>query len=61
MSTIKAATTVENLDYTDQSKQLNNPQLFVGFSTGQVGDKLVREGDIDETRRSILPSSQKVL
>ncbi len=51
VSTIKAATTVENVDYIDQSQQLNDRQLFVGFSTRQVVDKLVREGDIDEKRR----------
>ena len=45
VSAIKAATTVEDVDYTDQRKQLNNPELFVGFSNRQVVDKLVREGD----------------
>lgn len=48
---IKAARTVEDVDYEGQSQQLKDNQLFVGFATRQKLDKFVNKGDVDERKR----------
>ena len=51
---IKAAKTVEKVNFEEESQQLKDGQLFIGFVTRQLLNKLVDEGYIDERKRDQL-------
>ena len=48
---IKAAKTVDKVNFEEESQQLKDGQLFIGFATRQLLNKLVDEGYIDERKR----------
>ena len=48
---IKAAKTVDKVNFEVESQQLKDGQLFIGFATRQLFYKLVKEGYIDERKR----------
>ena len=48
---IKAAKTVDRVNFEGESQQLKISQLFIGFATRQALEKLVNEGDIDKRKR----------
>ena len=48
---IKAAKTVDKVFFEEESQQLKDGQLFIGFATRQLLKKLVDEGYIDERNR----------
>ena len=48
---IKAANTVDKVNFEGESQQLKDGQLLIDFATRQLLDKLVDEGDIDERKR----------
>ena len=48
---IKAAKTVDKVNFEEESQQLKDGQLFIRFATRQLLNKLVDEGDTDERKR----------
>ena len=48
---IKAAKTVDKVNFEEESQQLKDWQLFIGFATRHLLNKLVDEGYIDERKR----------
>ena len=48
---IKAAKTVDKVNFEEESQQLKDGQLFIGFATRQLLNKLVDKGYIDERNR----------
>ena len=48
---IKAAKTVDKVNFEEESQQLKDGQLFIGFATRQLLNKLVNKGYIDERKR----------
>ena len=48
---IKAAKTVDKVTFEEESQQLKDGQLFIGFATRKLLNKLVNKGYIDETKR----------
>ena len=48
---IKAAKTVDKVTFEEENQQLKDGQLFIGFATRQLLNKLVNKGYIDETKR----------
>ena len=48
---IKAAKTVDKVNFEEESQQLKDGQLFIGFATRQLLKKLVDEGYTDERNR----------
>ena len=48
---IKAAKTVDKVNFEGESQQLKDRQLFIGLATRQLLYKLVDEGYIDERKR----------
>ena len=48
---IKAAKTVDKVTFEEESQQLKDGQLFIGFATRKLLTKLVNKGYIGETKR----------
>ena len=48
---IKTAKTVDKVNFEEESQQLKDGQLFIGFATRQLLNKLVDEGYIDQRKR----------